>query len=1274
MLIFSEKKTYILISSTLGVKVALSNRFFHPKKTRYMMRNLLLIFSLLLFASIAIGQTAIAGKVTDKSDNGAELIGATLVFKKNGNYITGVTTDFDGNFKVNVDPGTYDVSISYLGLGELLIEGVVAKAGQTTDLPVEMGSEGGIILDEIVVREFKVPLIDKDNTTSGQTITSKEIRNLPTKNISALASTAAGLSQVDEGDDVTVRGSRADAVDYYIDGIRVRGALIPESEIEQLQVITGGIGAKYGDVTGGIISITTKGPSSQFGGSVELETSEYLDDFGYNLLNANVSGPILKKKGENGVEESIIGFRFSGRYRHQKDDDPPATPVYRVNDEKLAELQANPIVFDNTGTPTVGPLGQPILPVIASATNLTNEDIDVLGYRPGEENQVIDLTAKIDARLSKNIDITFTGTYNNTQDKFTPGSFGETNNPTWQVINSQNNPVNETTRFRGNFRFRHKLGRQGVAEAGAEAAKSSLIQNAFYTLQGGFERGTQNLEDSRHGDNYFNYGYIGKFFQDYIPVVGVTEWEGGIGSANPLDPNIYGHVDYRPVFTGYEANTDINPVLANYNNLTVDATNGIQFPAQNGLFLESATNIWGNRFSNVGQVYNLNRQGINDVITFTATSSFDLVPGKSDDSRHSIEVGFWYEQRYDSRYSVAPRELWNLARNLANDHILGVDFDTEIGTVDLSEAGFNTFVETENLLGPIVQHDLLLDENSQSFFFRKIREATGVPINEFINIDEIDPNVFSLDMFTALDLIDAGLTNYYGYDYLGNKLANTVTFDDFFTAIDEEGRRTFPVAAFQPNYFAGYIQDKFTFNDITFRVGLRVDRYDANTKVLKDPYSLYEIKGAGDYFNENTGEERPGTIGDDFKVYLNDNGTGVEAYRSGDNWYDKGGTLVNNPVVIFGDGGFATPALVDDKADIRDPDFNPTIAFEDYKPQVNWMPRLAFSFPISDEANFFAHYDVLVQRPPSNTQASALDYFNFATDIPRNNPNLRPEKTVDYEVGFRQVVSKTSAIKIAIYYKELRDMIQSRRYRFISGSALSEYESFDNIDFGTVKGFTFQYDMRRTGNVSANINYTLQFADGTGSDAESNRVLNRRSNVRNLLPLSFDERHRLTASIDYRYFDNDGPELFGQKILQNFGANLQVIAVSGRPYTERTTPEEFGGTQFGGALNGARKPWTFTANLRLDKDFQITKGLGVNVYFRVSNLLNTRNVIDVYTASGSADTDGFLVSKNGQDAIRALRNNNQNLQAYLDSYQWAEANPDFFSLPRRIFLGAIFDF
>ena len=36
--------------------------------------------------------------------------------------------------------------------------------------------------------------------------------------------------------------------------------------------------------------------------------------------------------------------------------------------------------------------------------------------------------------------------------------------------------------------------------------------------------------------------------------------------------------------------------------------------------------------------------------------------------------------------------------------------------------------------------------------------------------------------------------------------------------------------------------DKFAFNDIVFNVGLRVDVFDANQPVLKDPYLFYNAR------------------------------------------------------------------------------------------------------------------------------------------------------------------------------------------------------------------------------------------------------------------------------------------------------------------------------------------------------------------------------------------------------------------------------------------------
>lgn len=1227
-----------------------------------MARYLLLSLAFLLVSVWGMAQTSIAGKVTDVDTN-EDLIGANVILYDEGVYITGTSTDFDGNYKTTVDPGTYDVEVSYIGFPTNKITGVVIKAGQNNKLDVQLGGEGeGIDLDVVVVKEYKVPLIEKDNTTSGGVITGEQIRNLPTKNISALAATTAGLSAADDGDDVSVRGSRADGTDYYIDGIRVRGSgsMIPQSEIDQLQVITGGIEAQYGDVTGGIISITTKGPSGKFSGGLELETSEYLDDYGYNLISANISGPILKRKSTG---ESIIGFRFSGQYRSLKDDDPAGSDIFQVKDDVLAELEANPIVA--FGTAGRVPAGQ----------FLTNEDVNVLGYQPNEEEVRLDLTGKIDARLSKAIDITLTGSYSDREDRFTPRENLQTGN-NWRVFNTHNNPIDNEQIYRGNFRFRHRLGKVANAattpEEGAEAQKTPLFSNVQYTLMGGYEKRAFERGDHRHKDNLFNYGYIGQFDYQWDPAFAIMPDEQG-------RPAVF-HVDYTQNFTGYTPGTQ-NPVLANYNG-AADQGDINTFSALNGFFNGNVQEVWDNHI-NVGQVYNLYQKIDEDRITVNVTSSFDLNPGGSDKGTHSIQFGILYEQRFNSGYDLAPRSLWRIARQQSNRNILGINAMDSVGYLD------SPFPQIQD---SVIMHPIIAVSESGLNFGNSLRGLLNSADNEFVNVDGVSPDQLSLSMFSAQELNDQFALidlDYYGFSYTGEKLSNDVTFDDFFTSTVSatDNTRTFPVPVVQPNYAAAYIQDKFSYKDIIFRLGLRVDRYDANTKVLKDPYSLYEVMSASD-FHPLTGEPRPDAVQDDYRVYVADEDSDkVVAYRQGDQWYNEEGAPVNDGRLIFG-GGVVTPKLYEERVnDIKDRDFDPNTSFEDYEPQINWMPRMAFSFPISDAANFFAHYDILVQRPSALgvniDRATALDYFYWEESslarVP--NANLKPQRTIDYEVGFQQKLSNSSALKIAVYYKEMRDMIQRRNYLFIPAPVTS-YETFGNLDFGTVKGFTFQYDLRRTGNVTFNANYTLQFADGTGSDADGRRGITNRGVIRTLFPLNFDERHRIVSTIDYRYGSGsryNGPTVGGKDILSDFGVNLQAIAVSGRPYTKKqqAIPLDANGTE--GQVNGARLPWNFTLNLRVDKNFKLTKPgaknkLGLNVYFRVQNLLDARNIVRVYPLTGSPDDDGYLSSPAGIQRVNDVTTSGLDTQSFIDAYQWRVLNPNFFSLPRRMYLGALLEF
>ena len=1223
------------------------------------MKRILLLFLLVATTFTLSAQTALQGKATD-GETGEGLISATVQLFKGGAFYQGAITDFDGNyFFANIDPGTYDIQVDYTGYSPKKLTGIPVKAGQTNRVDVEVDAGATLDLD-VVVKAYKVPLIEQDKTTSGQTLTSEEIRNLPTRNINQIASIAAGASTADEGGAVTIRGSRANATDYYVDGVRVSATSIPDSEIEQLQVITGGIEARYGDVTGGIISITTKGPSNEFSINAEAETSKYLDAFGQSLAGLSVNGPIIKKDGR-----SILGYRLSGRYTYREEDRPSAVPYYRAKDDVIANLEANPL-RDIDGIPFV------------NGEFLTNDDVLALDARPFEASSNINLNGKIDARLSDAIDISITGAYGDGENQFTPGG--------WGLLNAQRNPTQYSQNYRGNFRFRHRLGGSGVADG--DTGSGGFIQGASYTLQFTYENRTSDLADPIHGDNFFDYGHVGTFDIDYIPIFEL-DFDTTFNRLQAYQ------VDYREVLRSFDPSTSRNPTLSNYN-LPGTYNNGDVINSQmfgftredqqnfgflpqdqsgvdveglvatngrvNGLF----NNAWFSR--NVGAVYNTFQKTDNDLYTFQANAGFELVPGSSDKSRHSIQLGVIYEQRTDRGYTLSPFGLWQLGRQLANAHIPSVNRNNRMvgDSLDLG-IGVDFIGGNAAVVAPTVD-----DIDGQ--FYRSVRESLGVPIDQHVNVLGLNPDQLSLDMFSARELTFNGLLGYFGYDYLGNEFDGT--FDDFFTIDEATGERAFNVAPNRPIYAAAYLQDKFTINKMIFRVGVRIDRFDANTKVLKDPYSLYEIIGANDFHANNPGAgDRPGNIGDDFAVYTTENnGNVVQAYRSGDNWFLPDGTPTNGPQEIDGIRTglvfpkYANPAVHDVANFIKEDEFTVATSFKDYEVQFNVMPRLAFSFPISDQANFFAHYDVLLQRPPSNSLATALDYFFFVERAGTgtfSNPALRPERTVDYEVGFKTLLSESSALTIAAYYKEMRDMIQQRTYFPVP--LVNEYTTFDNQDFGTVKGFNLTYDLRRTGGFQVNANYTLQFADGTGSNSTSQRGLSNRGNLRTLFPLDFDERHRFNLVLDYRVPRNSGLP----KIFQNSGINLQSTAVTGRPYTATFRPTQFGGQGTEGGINGSRQPFNFTLNGQVSKDINFGSSY-VNIYLRVSNVLNRRNVLNVYSATGSAEDPGFLQSTFGVDQLNTISNSPRSVDSFLAAYSWNVLNPGFFTLPRRIFLGAVF--
>jgi len=1235
-----------------------------------MLRNLLFSFGIVLATNLLVfsqtGSGTLKGKITDKATK-EPVAFANIVAEVGGVQVGGSTSDFEGNFQIKpIPPGKVDLKATYVGYRTFMYKGIVIVPDKITFQDVQL-EPMTTTLKEIEVVDYKVPLISRDQTTSGGTVTSDEISKMANKSATAVATTVGGVTTDANGNITSMRGQRSTGTVYYIDGMRVVGSTaLPQSAIEQVEVILGGTPASYGDATGGIISVTTRGPSKDFSGGIDLQTSQFLDAFGYNRVGLNFTGPVVSKKDTvRGTKTPIMGFFLAGDFIYQKDGSPAAFPLYKVKDAKVDELSLNPLRLYGQSQG-----------VFYNAEFLTKDDMEKTKSTLNSSGYNVNVSGKLDFRISPTINVSFGGTFQ---------MYDQTNFSFYNsLLNSKYNSHSTGNTWRVNGRFTQRFP--------TAADSKSFVKNIYYSIGADFTRQNAKTEDPWHKDNPFKYGYVGslatKTIRAYTPEM---EYD---SVAHKWAHKQNGTIDTLVVFKGSDINQESSNWTEQYMNLFDSPVghyeNLDQIVSGRGLINGMEPYDPYNLMANIGSRSFGFGYSTSDQISINASFAADF-------GNHEIQLGLQYQQRnsssYNFGYASSASSIWEVMRGLTN---------AQIRELDLSKPQLvyrdGVFMDTINYNRKYV---LALQRN----FDVNLRKKLGLPVDgtDWIDIDSYDfennsinyydnnqvlhtktlsDGLFTIDMFSADELLYNGspIIGYAGYDYMGNKLGYKPAFEDFFT--DTLSR---PIGAYEPIYMAGYIQDKFSFKDLIFNVGLRIDRFDANQMVLTDPYLFNLAKTAGEV-TEMNGKTytHPSNIGSDYVVYVDDlnSPSAITGYRSGNNWYNKEGTPVSDPKIIDPSG--AKPYLVNPANTKIGPE-----VFQDYDPQTNFMPRISFSFPISDDALFYAHYDILTQRPNTGqVQIDPIAYYYIGvtgTSGTLTNPALKPEKTIDYELGFQQKINNASSLKLSVFYREMRDQIQQYR---LSGAYPKTYYSYTNIDFGTVKGLTVTYDLRRSGNARIRFNYTLQFADGTGSDANTaaNIVRSDQPNLRTLNPLSYDRRHQFNISLDYRWGsgkDYNGPVINRKKsgkppvqFLSNFGANLTITGGSGTPYTKSSKilpSQEMG--PISGSINGARLPWQFLLNFRVDKDFDFAlnkKKTGtINVYLEIQNLLNTKNVTYVYPATGTADDDGYLTAPEWQSAI----SEQVSPQSYRDLYsiRWDE-NPYYYSSPRTIRLGVMFNF
>ncbi|MCB9218255.1 MAG: TonB-dependent receptor [Ignavibacteriales bacterium] len=337
--------------------------------------------------------------------------------------------------------------------------------------------------------------------------------------------------------------------------------------------------------------------------------------------------------------------------------------------------------------------------------------------------------------------------------------------------------------------------------------------------------------------------------------------------------------------------------------------------------------------------------------------------------------------------------------------------------------------------------------------------------------------------------------------------------------------------------------------------------------------------------------------------------------------------------------------------------------YTDAKAKYQLSPRLGLSFPISDGGALRLSYGHFFQTPSyekmfDNPVLSHYNQFSIAnTTI--GNPNLKPEKTIQYEIGLQQALTEELAMELSVYYKDIRDLLG---VELLTLSNATSFRRYINKEYGHSTGVTFALNYRSNdGRFSGGLDYTYMVAKGTSSSAEAAldiQILSGPSRgaytlaAKNVEYLDWDQTHSLNASFSVRPWDKT---LFS--VIGRIGSAL--------PYTPSTIDYALE-LPAGWWSNIERRPLRWNVDMKLSKGFELL-GLDFLASLNVYNVFNHLEENIVNSLTGRAGANAYLpeIAKRRYERIAQVGEFTKNETDY---------NPEWYSRPRFIQLGLALQF
>lgn len=210
----------------------------------------------------------ITGVVTDVE--GVGMVGVNVVITST---TRGSSTDVDGRFFIlNVEPGTYSLRASFIGFRAVTQSEVIVNINKTTtvDFTLEESTAEG---DELLVIAER-PDVEVDQTATLEIIRPEEVEQIA--GITDLSDVLGLQAEVNDGH---FRGGRSNEELYVLAGMGIVNPLNSSrsftpmlSAVEEVEVITSGFAAEYGNAMSGVINISTKEGGDSWSSRAEIRT------------------------------------------------------------------------------------------------------------------------------------------------------------------------------------------------------------------------------------------------------------------------------------------------------------------------------------------------------------------------------------------------------------------------------------------------------------------------------------------------------------------------------------------------------------------------------------------------------------------------------------------------------------------------------------------------------------------------------------------------------------------------------------------------------------------------------------------------------------------------------------------------------------------------------------------------------------------------------------------------------------------------------------------